>query len=253
MLALSILAVASMLQGAPIAFDNASQPAYDDGWQSGDNGGSGFGPWSFSGNGTAGIGSSTANGDAQPPTGDIDSAGSRAWSLAHSNVPFTFPGLTAIRPLTGSLAVGQHILFDADAMDTFGPNGNTFIASLGNAAGTRWELDLDLFGTRVFDKSGIHVLHSRTPEGSHIDFTLTGSDSYTANINVLGEAPTTLTGMLSDVAGSPIDRITFGNQPELGGPDVFYVNNLAVIPEPGSSALLVGMVWILAKRRRRPH
>src|SRR3954447_171263 len=37
-----------------VAADNASNAAYADGWQAGDNGGTGFGPWtlSFSGSGS---------------------------------------------------------------------------------------------------------------------------------------------------------------------------------------------------------
>src|SRR5215213_8892581 len=30
-----------------VASDNASNPAYSDGWQAGDNGGTGFGAWTF--------------------------------------------------------------------------------------------------------------------------------------------------------------------------------------------------------------
>ena len=33
---------------APVASDNAANSAYADGWQTGDNGGTGFGPWTFS-------------------------------------------------------------------------------------------------------------------------------------------------------------------------------------------------------------
>ena len=36
---------ASTASAATLAFDNAGQAAYSDGWQNGDNGGSGFQPW----------------------------------------------------------------------------------------------------------------------------------------------------------------------------------------------------------------
>src|SRR5262249_38629945 len=36
----------------PVASDVASNPVYDDGWQAGDNGGFGFGPWNFDGTAT---------------------------------------------------------------------------------------------------------------------------------------------------------------------------------------------------------
>ena len=52
------LAVASVVAGSSMycsamcyanAFDTATDPVYADGWQAGDNGGTGFGPWSFNG------------------------------------------------------------------------------------------------------------------------------------------------------------------------------------------------------------
>ena len=53
------LATASAMAGATTlssamcyaitAFDSATDPVYSDGWQAGDNGGTGFGPWSFDG------------------------------------------------------------------------------------------------------------------------------------------------------------------------------------------------------------
>src|SRR5690348_2269349 len=37
----------AMCYAAQLAFDSASDPAYADGWQAGDNGGFGFTPWNF--------------------------------------------------------------------------------------------------------------------------------------------------------------------------------------------------------------
>src|SRR5262249_57919255 len=42
---LTITFLASPLFAITFAFDDASDPVYVDGWQSGDNGGTGFGPW----------------------------------------------------------------------------------------------------------------------------------------------------------------------------------------------------------------
>src|SRR5262245_44035219 len=39
---------ARLSYGAVVAFDDASQPAYSNGWQAGDNGGTGFNAWTFS-------------------------------------------------------------------------------------------------------------------------------------------------------------------------------------------------------------
>src|SRR5262245_16127911 len=79
------------------AFDTATDPVYADGWQSGDNGGTGFGPWSF--NGTDATPAGTYQG--------ITSSSSigTAWTLfTHSNNT----GLAnAGRAIAGGLQAGQ--------------------------------------------------------------------------------------------------------------------------------------------------
>jgi hypothetical protein len=237
---------------AQIAWDNASQPAYDDGWQSGDNGGTGFGPWTITstGGGTATIGSSTANGDSQPPTGDIDSAGGRAWGL--SNVVQT-QHLTAIRPLTGSLAVGQHLSFDVDGI-CLGPNSEEMYVRLGNASETRWALDIHVFATHMLyagvPSYGTEV-STATPEGMHVDFSLTGPDTFLATAQVLGADPVVVSGALNGAAGAPIDQVELLYFSTLAPEDIFYANNFAVTPEPGLPATCAGLALALTLRRGR--
>src|SRR5262245_9847961 len=56
LIALILLALASDTASAVvIAVDNAASAAYSDGWQSGDNGGTGFGPWSLSFSGSSAL------------------------------------------------------------------------------------------------------------------------------------------------------------------------------------------------------
>src|SRR5207248_10357448 len=86
------------------------------------------------------IGSSTGNGDAQPPVGDIDSAGSRSREFA--NLPSAVQ--VAVRPLAGKLEIGQHILFDVDGIVTQ-PNGDDLDVFLGNATAARWNLGIHPF------------------------------------------------------------------------------------------------------------
>ena len=244
-LLLGILLAALPGRGAQLAFDNASQTAYDDGWQSGDNGGLGFGPWSLSGGGVAAVGTSTANGDAEPPQGDIDSSGSRAWSLARTQL-----SISAARPLIGALEVGQHILLDFDAYPTVGPNGDFFTIDFGNSTVSRWHLFYDVLGPRVFmPGGGVVYSQARSPEGFHLDFTLTGPDTYSATINVLGAPPNLFSGNLDGTAGTSIDRIAVGNGAFIAGNDVFYVNNLVVTPEPCGIIAVVGGLFTVQRRR----
>jgi hypothetical protein len=244
-------------RAAQIAWDNASQPAYDDGWQAGDNGGSGFGPWTITSTagGVTAIGSSTANGDSQPPTGDIDSAGGRAWAI--SGVPQD-NRLFAIRPLTGALAVGQHLSFDVDGV-CGGPNSDEMVVTLGNAGEERWNLNVTptsihmqyagVTGTGTF-------ISFPTVEGLHVNFSLTGPDSFEATAGVLGAEPLLISGTLNGVAGSAIDQIGLSFYSSLVPHDTLYANNFAVTPEPGLSATCAGLVLALSLRRgrrRAPH
>src|SRR5258706_5426102 len=90
MVVLVVIGVAFKAPAILIGLDNASNPPYADGWQTGDNGGTGLGPWTLVSNGNANqtgffIGSSANNGNA--PSGNIDVAG-KSWGL-YSNTNFT--------------------------------------------------------------------------------------------------------------------------------------------------------------------
>lgn len=113
---------AAHASAANLAFDSASDSVYDDGWQSGDNGGSGFGAWKFlttsATNTSAFVASSTNNGAGVDGNadGDIDDASGRSWGL---NARFC-DTILARRPLTGgALEVGQtvEITFDNGWID----------------------------------------------------------------------------------------------------------------------------------------
>src|SRR5438046_9319594 len=73
-----ILSCAGPARALVIASDDASQSAYSDGWQTGDNGGSGFLPWSAIGreNGTGFGGGflSTGNGNVNIGSGGNNAA-----------------------------------------------------------------------------------------------------------------------------------------------------------------------------------
>jgi hypothetical protein len=248
-----LLALPTFTAGAAqIAWDNASQPAYDDGWQAGDNGGSGFAPWTITStaDGMTTIGSSTANGDMQPPTGDIDSPGGRAWAIT---VAPNGTSLTAVRPLIGSLGIGQHLSFDVDGICT-SPNSEFMDVVLGNAGGERWSLSIHPAAIHMVYPGGTGLgalVSPSTPEGLHIDFSLTGPDTFEATARVLGAEPVFASGNLNGAAGSAIDQIALSYAPSLDPGDPFYVNNLAVTPEPGLPVTCAGLVLALTLRRGR--
>ena len=94
---------------AVLLADSADDPAYSDGWQDGDNGGFGLGPWIGAGT----LGSASGNGADILPT--IDTSGV-SWSLA--------AGSSGIRrPLDAVVGVGVTLSMrlDVGANDFFGP------------------------------------------------------------------------------------------------------------------------------------
>jgi hypothetical protein len=73
---------------AQLAADNASDPVYADGWQAGDNGGFGLGPWNFTGTYNTAVGQAIDGGTQAGGTGSspFNNIG-RAWTLFNANGP----------------------------------------------------------------------------------------------------------------------------------------------------------------------
>src|SRR5262245_34883634 len=108
------------------AFDVATNPQYADGWQAGDNGGTGFGPWSFNGTDANPAGTYQAMSSSSPI--------GTSWTLAtHANSS----GLAnAGRAITGGLLPGEtfetvidnpteyHFFRGFDILFTSGPDNN---------------------------------------------------------------------------------------------------------------------------------
>lgn len=252
--AIAALVFSAATYAASPATDSAADPAYNSGWVAGSNGGSGWGSaWTFT-SATAGsyfTGNSATNGDGDtnPPIGDINSAG-RAWGLNSSG-----GNPRADRLFNGALSVGQTFHLNMDnGMPPVGLVGFSLINAQGNQV---WQFSLtgssstyDIFGVSGFMNTGI----AATDEGLDINFTLTSPTTYSASIAILGNAPTVFTGGLYneptglDVAGVRFFNINGGTATA----QTLYFNNLAIVPEPSSIALLaLGVLPALAAFRRR--
>lgn len=248
------LAVVRTAAAAVVASDNASNSAYNGGWANGSNGGTGFGPWALSpqpnsNNGGFFIGSSANNGDGGanvPPPTDIDVL-NKAWGL-YANTGTTSE---AVRPLTGSLDVGQRILvnFDNGFIDDLGVvafrllGGGATRLEFGFVGGQQHYFVTDDGGTR---DAGINF----TDEGLAIDVGLTSDDAYALLVTPSGGVRRTFTGTLSGAAGSGVDAIAVvnNNAGSFGQRDAF-LNSLRVVPEPGTLGLLaVGAGGLLRRR-----
>jgi hypothetical protein len=233
-----MLSLEKPLFAAIIAADSAADAAYIDGWQAGDSGGIGFGPWdlAFSGNGM-GLFHDPQFIDNVPLAGN--SLGAPAFALTTGDRPFFTDTSEARRTLETPIAVGQTFSADVDgsALDPLAlgyTTGNTF----------------DLYGSdgkerfSLFTNNQYHNDHwtatgdadTGVPAGNsfHIDLTLVTSNMYNLALLPLGGgAPLfTQTGApLVGTTGVGIDaiRITaYGTGSSTDGSKEIFFNNLTI-------------------------
>jgi hypothetical protein len=266
---------AGAVSASVLAADVATNAPYDDGWQAGDNGGFGLGPWDFTG---------TYNSPVQQ-TMDIFSAPNnlgRAWTLFNPDAP-PGPGTgtdiaQAGRALGGPLSPGQTITTVIDnpterrffrgytvRFNTGG--GNTVYAGVPQsrlAVGTfeyftngKWYATGTGGNPTLFDVD--------TNSGMRIDFTLNTVDTFTLKMTPLNNPGIAYTksGTLAGPLGAPIDWIefeTFNTDSDwypshtiTGGETDFYISSIMItgIPEPTSMAMLGLAGAALTYRRRR--
>ena len=244
--AIALLCTFSASAASP-ATDNASDPAYANGWTSGSSGGSGCGggwqlsqPFNTPNEGFI-IGTSTSNDGGDPgQDGDIDSSGSKAWGIyAHSgNLA------SAVRPFNGLMVPGQRFTIDMDngqvdsnrsvgfgLQDATGSNAFEFYAP---GEDTQY-----MIHNSIHDNTGFGVPTGIlfTGQGLHLEFTLTGTNTYSLVINSVGTdgpagLPLTYTGNLIEHGGLPIAQVRVWNYSACVGAgtdcNVFF-NNLRLL------------------------
>jgi hypothetical protein len=230
--------------GATVALDDASQPSYTDGWQAGDNGGTGFGPWSFafSGNG---------NGLVHPPqfidNGPLpgNSLGAPAFGLSTGDQRNAFETSEVQRIFVAPIAVGQTFIADVDgsALDSNAPAftiGNTF-----DLFGSVGKERFSLITNNQYNNDHWTVgpgVDTGIPAGNafHIDFKLVTTDSYDLALSPIGGgAPYfTQTGApLAGTSGAAINRLRISDygtgSSANGSKELFFDNLLVSGPIPG--------------------
>ena len=219
---------------------DASAAAYDDGWQAGDNDGTGFGPWSLSTtssdpnrNGHF-IFTSTLNGDGADDNGDgdIDTAG-RAWGLYANQGNDS----RATRPFDSPLVSGSSfsIRLDNGLVD---PGGNPQVGfelenSLGqNLVVLAFAPDVNAAEYVLVDGAGLSSTGVPiTDEGIQVDIVLLTATDYEMVITNLFDGVQTLyAGPLSSPGGGQsVDAVSIFNY--FAGPDPFqdlFANDLQI-------------------------
>jgi hypothetical protein len=276
---------------AQAAYDTAADPMYADGWQAGDNGGFGFGPWNFDGTYNTPPPDQQAiddglqlGGTGSSPFNDIG----QAWTLFNPNAPNNGtdnPPSTdtdisqAGRAIPGGLQPGQTVSIVVDnpservffrgytvRFNTGG--GNTVYAGVPSSRMAIGTFEYSSNGRWYATGTGGNppLFDTDTDAGMQIDFTLTGPNRFNLVMTPLDNPGNAFeTNGLLDGSG-PIDWIEFEfynsdsdfyptavNDPASTD---FYVSSMRIsIPEPGTGVMLVLGAGLLVgagtARRRR--
>jgi hypothetical protein len=231
------------------ASDNAGNPPYADGWQDGDNGGSGFNPWTsaFSGDSGAILHGGPKFIDNGPLAGN--SLGKPAFALTTSDRPFFFDTSEVNRTFASPIAIGQTFTIDVDgsALNPAAPGfsiGNT--VQLMNSAGQE---RFGLFTNNQFNGDNWTATGSANTgvaggAAFHLAVTLVSTDTYNMVMTPVGGGAPLFSqtgGTLGGTPGTAIDRIRisdYGTGSSADGSKELFFNNLSVTPEPSSLVLV---------------
>lgn len=222
------------------AEDAADDPVYANGWQNGDDGGAGWdGGWDFFRLGEAsdvvyGIESSTLNGVGDPNgDGDIDTHG-LAWKLSARNGA----NVGAERRFASPMRVGDTFSIDIDVVDL-----PLHVFAIIDFEGDVTSVPRMSFGMRdgaqnyhYYDAqgdtdSGVAV----NENGLHVEFTVTGANTYTMLLTPRIGAPASHAGVLH--GSGPITTVgvylTADVSPNMRSA---FFNSALLVPEAGSDA-----------------
>jgi hypothetical protein len=236
---------------AQVAFDIATDPVYADGWQDGDNGGSGFSPWNFDGTYV------TPPNEQQRMDDGLKAGGAgssqyndlgRAWSLFNPVFSGNERDLAQAGRGFPDLQVGQTIrtLID-NPTETLFFRGYTVRFNTGGGNTTyngepkaRLSVGTFEYGTNgqwyaadgVEDSGAPTLFVTDTDQGLQIDVTLTGADTYELVMTPSDTtvAPYMKSGTLAD--SGPIDWIEFEFYNSLHEPGFdtdFFIRSIEII------------------------
>lgn len=235
------------------ALDDASN--YGGGWADGSTGGSGFGTWSLNNNNDgSSVYAGSFIGDSTAGAGDINSGAAQSFGL-YANPSAAYS--TAIRSFSTALSVGDIFSFDFAVNYDDGDKGfnirtagdSIFNFNLGGGASVSSEHATIVPVTAVaYDYGGNDAMLEAV-----IEVISSNSINYQiSRVSTDGIQGVLYSGSVTGIVNS-IDNFEFYNANTTGGDqNNLYFNNLEVVPESSSTALIVGVLAIgCALRRRR--
>jgi hypothetical protein len=240
-----------------IASDNAANGAYNDGWQTGDNGNNltnpapnppGFGAWTLAQNGGTTfffVSSSSGNG-ANNNSGNIDTA-SKSWGMAAGDGRTG----TATRGFTSSLNVGDtfRVSMDNGFIDTNG------VVGFALRSGTTDRFNFSFTGGQSdYKLNGMSTGVAYTTGGLDLAVTITDT-GYSASIQRrVDSSPVLINGSL--LGSGAVNQFHGYNNNAGYNNNNLYFNSMSItaVPEPGTilgGLALIGLVGLREGRRLR--
>jgi hypothetical protein len=226
------------------AYDDASDPAYADNWQTGDNGGSGLGPWTLMTGVSAGHFIATAGPLNNATLNYIQSGeNSNAWGLWANGDEYSMA--VAYRPFTrSSLAVSQALQLSMENSQVAEGGYVGFVVRHGNATNSEADYNTGLRFEFLYNggSNNYEIVDGggrwdtgipMTTNGLRITLILSSPDTYDLRVVTLGPAGTTNIFSDKPLAGTPgagLDSLAIYNGfSNVGGFDGdLYFNGLKI-------------------------
>ena len=250
---LSSLAAAALAVGTlhaqPIASDNAGN--YSGGWTNGANGGIGFLAWSI--NAPQGTGSS-GNFIGDPNSAGITGMGTQAFGL-YANPLASGASVSADRQFAAALNVGETFSFQwGNNWDTDGGNKGFDLYSGGTGGTQLLNVNMAGFPGDITFNGGNTAIASGTGPSTW-SFTLSTATSLSVTATARNGTPTIAFSTNITIGSAPNAVRFYASELGAGDNRQPYFNNLNVVPEPSTYALLalsaVGLAGYAARRRAR--
>jgi hypothetical protein len=225
-------------------------------WTNGANLGTGFGAWALSsGNGTGGFGgyyvTETANNNT-PANAGITGMDARSFAL-YADPLGSGAFANADRSFSSSMAVGDTFSFQWGVNWDSGAGGNKGFNIYTGAPGTGEIVNVNNGGSSIITFNGSDTLFGFGTSVMTWSFTLTSASTLSVSANDRDGVGTFTTNLT--VAAAPQSFRFYASGMQAGDQAKPYFNNLSVVPEPSTYALLalsaVGLAGYAARRRAR--